>query len=123
MRTRPIEGHLRVLCRFAGCGSTDIAVGGPFFGCRGRLELGTRLGALCMSSAGRRPCRGVCEPEFDIAVSRIRAAMDSALARPTSFAYSLGFGLVCPGREYICGSGDFIGSEYLLTPNTSWLAK
>jgi hypothetical protein len=49
--------------------------------------------------------------------------MDSALARPTSFAYSLGFGLVCPGREYICGSGDFIGSEYLLTPNTSWLAK
>jgi hypothetical protein len=73
-RTRSIEGRLRVLCRFVECGSTDIAVGGPFFGSRARLELGARLGALRMSSAGCH-CRGVCEPDFDIAVSRIRAAM------------------------------------------------
>jgi hypothetical protein len=117
--TGSIQGYLRVLCRFAEGGSTDTDVGGPFFGCRGRLELGTRLGALCTSSAGRRPCRGVCEPDCDIAVSRIRATMDSALARPTSFANSRGFGL----REYICGNGDFIGSEYLLRPNASWLVK
>jgi hypothetical protein len=87
------------------------------------LDLGTRLGALCMSSAGRRPFRSVCEPDCDIAVSRSMAAMESALARPISFANSLGFGLGCPGREYICGSGDFIGSEHLLIPNTSCLAK
>jgi len=82
-----------------------------FFVGRARLELCARLGALRTSSAARRLCRGVCVSEFEIAVSCMRTMRDCALARPMSFANSLGSEFACPGRAYICGSGGFSGSE------------